>query len=185
MLDGVRYASNFPSVSQYGFEHQPFALVSIHRFENIFTSRFTKVILPVLKNIAQTQLLVFVLHPTTRERIHSLGLEEELTSNSNIILHERFSFVEWIRLCARAKFVITDGGSNQEELSYLGVPTLLFRKETERHEGIGSNVVISNFDEKIITDFIEKLDLYRTNVLYDDANPSKKIISTIRELAQD
>jgi len=185
MLDGVRYALNFPSGPQFDFENQPFALVSIHRFENIFTSRFTEVILPTLKNIAKNYFLVFVLHPATRERIHSLDLEKELTSNPNIILHERFGFVEWIRLCSMAEFVITDGGSNQEELSYLGVPTLLFRKETERREGIGNNVVISKFDDHIITDFIKNPGQYRTKALQTDVYPSKKIISTIRELPED
>ena len=184
MLDGVRYALNFPFKSQFGFENQPFAMVSIHRFENIFTSRLTEVILPTLKNIAKTYFLVFVLHPATRERIRGLGLEKELTSIPNILLHERFGFVEWIRLCSMAEFVITDGGSNQEELSYLGVPTLLFRKETERREGIGKNVVISKFDDRIITDFIKNPSQYRAEALHAGVYPSNKIINTIRELPE-
>jgi len=185
MLDGVRYALNFPFKSQFDFENQPFAMVSIHRFENIFTPRLTEVILPALKNIAKTYFLVFVLHPATRERIRSLGLEKELTSTPNILPHERFGFVEWIRLCSKSEFVITDGGSNQEELSYLGVPTLLFRKETERREGIGRNVVISKFDDRIITDFIKNPSQYRTEAIHAGIHPSSKIINTIRELPED
>jgi UDP-N-acetylglucosamine 2-epimerase (non-hydrolysing) len=184
MLDGVRYALNGPSDNQFDFEDKPFALVSIHRFENIFTSRFTDTILPTLINISKSYFLVFVMHPATRERIRSFGLEKELTSYSNIILHERFGFVEWIRLCNKAEFVITDGGSNQEELSYMGTPTLLLRNETERREGIGNNVVISKFDDNIIKDFVQSPAQYRTQAVQVDAYPSQKIVGTIQELSK-
>jgi UDP-N-acetylglucosamine 2-epimerase (non-hydrolysing) len=179
MLDGVRYALNYSAKSRFDFENTSFALVSIHRFENIFTARFTDVILPVLKDVAQTHHLVFVLHPPTRERLHSLGLLEELNSVPNITFHPRFGFVDWVKLCSQAEFVITDGGSNQEELSYLGVPTLLFRYETERQEGLGENVVVSKFDKNVISGFINNPGQYRRKPLLSLAKPSDKIIQVL------
>lgn len=179
MLDGVRYALNYPVRNHFDFEDAPFVLVSIHRFENIFTSRFADIILPVLKEIAQKYHLVFVLHPTTRERIRHLGLEDELSSNLNITLHERFGFVDWVNLCNKAQFVITDGGSNQEELSYLGVPTLLFRDETERKEGLGQNVVLSHFDRQIIEEFLQNLETHRLKPLLGSAEPVELIIQSL------
>ena len=181
MLDSVRYALNYPPKDHFDFENTSFAIVSIHRFENIFTSRFENVILPILKDIAKDYRLVFTLHPTTRERLRALGLYEELSEHPNIILHERFGFIDWINLCSKSKFAITDGGSNQEELSYLGVPTLLFRYETERREGLGENVVISNFDKEIISEFIHNLDGYIKTPVLSHAQPSKTIIQVISE----
>jgi UDP-N-acetylglucosamine 2-epimerase (non-hydrolysing) len=182
MLDGVRYALQHPSSSHFDFEDRPFAIASIHRFENIFTSRFTEVILPILKDVARRYHLVFVLHPTTRERINSLGLLDSLTSDPNITLHARFDFIEWIKLCSKAEFVITDGGSNQEELSYLGVPTLLFRDETERQEGLGENVVVSRFDKTLINIFVDNPSQYRREPLISHAKPSEKVIQVIEGL---
>lgn len=179
MLDGVRYALNYPSKDYFDFEDSPFVIVSIHRFENIFTSRFTDLILPILKNIANDHRLIFTLHPTTRERLRALGLYEELSTHPNFSLHERFGFVDWINVCSKAEFVITDGGSNQEELSYLGVPTLLFRYETERNEGVGKNVVISKFDEETIYNFIQNPDKYKQNPALSFAEPSEKIIQVV------
>lgn len=179
MLDGVRYALQHPSGVRFDFEDKPFALVSIHRFENIFTSRFTDVILPILKCIAMTHRLVFILHPTTRERIQSLGLLEKLGSNPNIILHARIDFIDWVNLCNKAEFVISDGGSNQEELSYLGIPTLLLRNETERREGLGGNVVVSRFDKTIINNFVNNPGQYRREPIISHAKPSEKIIQVI------
>ncbi len=179
ILDGVRYALNCADRQHFDFEETRYAVVSIHRFENIFTARFTKKILPLLMDIAEQHFLVFTLHPTTRERLRSLGLLEELSHHPNISLHERFGFVEWINICRKAEFVITDGGSNQEELSYLGVPTLLFRNETERQEGLGENIVISKFDSEIIQQFLWNLDRYRIDPSLQSAHPSDVIIQTI------
>ncbi len=179
MLDGVRYALSHPSMMHFEFERCPYVIVSIHRFENIFTARFTKTIIPFLKDIARNHHLVITLHPATRERLFALGLYDQLSSNKNITVHERFNFVDWINVCSKANFVITDGGSNQEELSYLGVPTLLFRHETERREGLGENVVMSGFDKKVIDSFINHLEQYRKAPSLSDAEPSEKIIQVI------
>lgn len=179
MLDGVRYALSCASDTHFDFQASPYALVSIHRFENIFAARLTKLILPLLLRIARDHRLVVTLHPTTRERLMALGLYDELSSHENIILHERFNFIDWVRVCSEAEFVITDGGSNQEELSYLGVPTLLFRHETERREGLGANVVLSKFDERIIERFVADPAAYRREPSLSLAAPSEKIIETI------
>ncbi len=179
MLDGVRYALSHPSEISFDFQKSSYTVVSIHRFENIFADRFTRVIIPVLKEIAETHHLIITLHPTTRERLHSLDLYPDLNAHKNITLHERFGFVDWINVCSKADFVITDGGSNQEELSYLGVPTLLFRNETERQEGLGQNVVLSKFDKNIIGHFVQNLEQYRKQALLIDVHPSTKIIQTI------
>ncbi len=179
MLDGVRYARSVAEKSQFDFQDRPYAVVSIHRFENIFTSRLSGVILPILLDIARSHRLVFTLHPTTRERLRSLGLYDALSTHPNITLHERFGFVDWINVCEKAEFVITDGGSNQEELSYLGVPTLLFRNETERREGLGGNVVLSKFDRTIIDQFINHYREYRVNSAQITAQPVQTILQVI------
>ncbi len=180
MLDGVRYALNYPVKPHFDFEDAPFAVVSIHRFENIFTARFTDMIFPVLKEIAKTCRIVFVLHPATRERLHDLGLLDTLNSEPNITLRARFGFIDWVNLCNKAEFVVTDGGSNQEELSYLGVPTLLFRYETERREGLGENVVLSKFDKNIISNFVNNPAQYRKKSQLSNASPSETIIQVVR-----
>jgi UDP-N-acetylglucosamine 2-epimerase (non-hydrolysing) len=182
MLDGVQYALDHPSGAQFDFQSAPYAIVSIHRFENIFSSRFISVIVPLLKEISQFEHLVFTLHPTTRERLIALDLYDELNGIKNITLHARFRFLDWISVCHRARFVITDGGSNQQELSYLGVPTLLFRKETESKEGLGQNVILSGFNKVTIANFLENLETYRKNISQKNIQPSEKIIQTIRDI---
>lgn len=176
MLDGVRFALLSGRKNVFNFEKKPFVLVSIHRYENIFKKRFTDEIIPLLERIANKHQLIITLHPTTRERLIKLNLYNSLKKNKNIILHKRFNFIDWISLCDKAEFVISDGGSNQEELSYLGVPTLLFRKETERKEGLGNNVVLSMFNHNIINSFIKNYNKYRVDSMVKKIFPSKSIV---------
>jgi UDP-N-acetylglucosamine 2-epimerase (non-hydrolysing) len=180
MLDGVKYAVENPKETQFDFQREPYILVSIHRYENIFKDRFTETIIPYLKEISKKHKLVITLHPTTRERLKKLNLYDELDKDERIILHERFDFIDWINVCNDAEFVISDGGSNQEELSYLGVPTILFREETERKEGLGENIVLSKFDKAIIDDFVVRYEDFRRKALFEDVSPSERIVDYLK-----
>lgn len=182
MLDGVKFAVDSEKKTDFDFQKEPYVLVSIHRYENIFKDRFTEVIIPYLKEISKKHKLVITLHPTTRERLKELNLFDELNKEKNIVLHKRFDFIDWINVCNDADFVISDGGSNQEELSYLGVPTLLFRDHTERKEGLGKNIVLSMFDKEVIDEFVEKFKKYRREPLFAEVHPSEEIVENLLKI---
>jgi UDP-N-acetylglucosamine 2-epimerase (non-hydrolysing) len=184
MLDGVRFALNQPQKSLFQFQDEPYALVSLHRYENIFTSRLTETILPILKEIAKHFRLVFTLHPTTRERLLGQNLYKDLDSHPNIVLHDRFGFVDWINICNGSEFVITDGGSNQEELYYLGVPAMLFRNETERPEELGENIILTKFDQNLIEEFLHNYPQLRRGKNLPDFSPSQMIIETLGDFGR-
>jgi UDP-N-acetylglucosamine 2-epimerase (non-hydrolysing) len=81
-----------------------------------------------------------------------------------------------MNLLQDAQFVISDGGSNQEECSYLGIPVLLLRDVTERKEGLGENIVISHYNKAIITDFIANIAKYRKAPSIDSLGSPTEII---------
>ncbi len=70
-------------------------------------------------------------------------------------------------MLAEAPFVITDGGSIQEECALLGVPTLLWLDRSERPDGIGVNVVVGRYDPQVVDRFLADPDArgYRCAVL--------------------
>jgi len=163
---------------------EKFIVVSIHRYENIFTKTLEKKIIPLLEKIAEKGfILIFVLHPITRNVLKkdNMRLYIRLENNKRIQLKERYSYFEFIKLVSNSEFVITDGGSNQEELSYLGKPTLLFRKVTERIEGLGQNVVISNFDWKKIENFVENYKEKHTQFLNAKISPCQIIVNYLKK----
>jgi len=181
VYDSVKIAIN--SKTEVEFPNEKYVVVSIHRFENIFTSKLETVIIPLLESIANCGfVLVFVLHPSTRNVLkkNDMKLYKRLENNKRIILKERYPYFEFLKLLNRSEFVITDGGSNQEELSYLGKPTLLFRQVTERIEGLGQNVVISYFDPKIIMEFTKSYKKWEKPSMNIEHSPSEVIVDYLR-----
>ena len=164
------------------FDHlpdYPFIIVSLHRYENIFQkSRFEKII-GILQWIAEYYKILFILHPPTVKQLHHFGLYERLNREMNISLRPRYNHTDVISLLEKCEFVVTDGGSLQEETYYMGKPCLLLRKATERQEGIGENVVLSNYDERIIQGFCRSYRSYRHEPLKLHINPSEVIVQTI------
>lgn len=140
-----------PIVSAYG-------IVSIHRFENIFSpARLTRII-ELIETAAARHPLVFVLHPSTKKKLAEYNLLQRIESNSQIQVVARMGYISFVQLMQNALFVISDGGGNQEELSYLGIPTLLMRKATERKEGLGQTVTLCAYNETALISFLDQFE---------------------------
>ena len=183
IYDAVKIAIN--SDVKIELPKEKFVVVSIHRFENIFTNKLQNKIIPLLEKIAELGfMLVFVLHPSTRNVLkkNKMRLYNRLEKNKMITLKDRYPYFEFIQLLNESEFVITDGGSNQEELSYLGKPTLLFRDVTERIEGLEKNTVISHFDPKIIMEFANNYKKRQTEFKKVDISPSQLIVKYLKNL---
>ena len=160
----------------------PFAIASIHRFENIFFRKRFVLILDLIERAAEHTPIIFVLHPATKSRLKKFGLLKRLQENERITLVNRMGYIAFCQLLDQSEFVITDGGSNQEELYYLGKPTLLMRKHTERIEGKGSTLMIGNYDLKSLQTFLETLDsLRRKRQVKSNNFPSSLIVSDLQK----
>lgn len=158
---------------------EPFALVSLHRYENIFRSARFRALIEQVEEIARARRVLFVLHPPTERRLEKLGLRERLEANPAIELRPRYTYFDFVTLLERAGFAVTDGGSVQEECSYLGVPCLLMRRATERREGLGENAVLSNYDPQVIRAFCLDPERHRRPPRASPALASDRIIDSI------
>jgi UDP-N-acetylglucosamine 2-epimerase (non-hydrolysing) len=182
LIEAVDLALKSPSDSSRT-ELNEFGVVSLHRFENIFNSRRLTTILELVEKAAGNYPLIFVLHPATRKRLTAFGLLARLESNPNIKLVPRMGYIDFVRLLKQAKFVISDGGGNQEELSYLGIPTLLMRKATERQEGLNSTATLCRYDANILTKFLSSLPSIGQTTRSVTTSPSKIIVDTLASYA--
>ncbi|WP_161808520.1 UDP-N-acetylglucosamine 2-epimerase [Methyloglobulus morosus] len=177
LLDSLKIALDFPyRNNNYPVPTANYGVVSIHRFENIFYSTRFKSIIDQLIEVADKHHLIFVLHPTTHKRLIRSGLIENLNQHPGIELRERTGYINFIHLLVKSQFVITDGGSNQEELSYLNIPTFLMRKTTERQEGLGSNVQIGNISADNLRKFIRETKTHSNKQLSLPINSPSRII---------
>ncbi|HEY5643445.1 MAG TPA: hypothetical protein VIS31_11280, partial [Woeseiaceae bacterium] len=92
----------------------------------------------------------------------------------------------FLSLIGGARAVFSDGGSNQEELAYLGVPTLLYRERSERPDGLGANIRLRAEIKESIDTFIGngRIDALRTASRLDTAAlPSRQTVDILRKWA--
>lgn len=147
------------STSNVELPSKPYVLVNLHRFENLSVPSRWEFMMETVLEISKKNHVLFVALPPTQARLKD-GWGERLRS-AGVAIIERQPFAHFIRLLNHADFVVSDGGSNQEEASYLGVPCLLLRLSTERREGLGANVVLSGLDPKVVSEFLQNPSQYR------------------------
>jgi UDP-N-acetylglucosamine 2-epimerase (non-hydrolysing) len=118
-----------------------FVLVTLHRPANVDDAVMLKNILHALNELAEKILVVFPIHPRTRRRIEEQKLSE-LTRN--LLLMEPLSYLDFLALQQHAIVVVTDSGGIQEETTYLGIPCVTVRDNTERPVTVtvGTNVLV-------------------------------------------
>lgn len=138
-----------PATSDGGY-----AVVSIHRNENLTNIKDFNFLMNLAMSVSDVIPVKFVLHPATREKIAATGWIERLHSKPSLELLDRMDYMDFIPLLLHSNMLLTDGGSNQEEAAMLGLPTLLLRRTTERNDGLGDNILLSNLDPGIIDSFV-------------------------------
>ncbi len=118
-----------------------YALVTLHRPSNVDKVERLRELIHVLEELGRDLAVIFPVHPRTRKRMEDLGLG---AGGKALQLIEPLGYLEFIALQRDAKVVITDSGGVQEETTYLGVPCLTVRNNTERPVtvDIGSNLLI-------------------------------------------
>jgi len=126
-----------------------FVLVTLHRPSNVDEPPIIAEILRALLTIAENETVVFPIHPRTQARIEQLGLPMD---HPSLRLIEPLSYIDFLALQRAAHFVITDSGGVQEETTYLGVPCLTVRPNTERPVTIhsGTNRLVGSTCREIV-----------------------------------
>ena len=108
---------------------QSYGLVTLHRPSNVDEAEHLREIMLVMMEIGERLPLVFPVHPRTRQNIKSLGLTPE---DGQVRLLDPLGYLDFLALQRHARLVITDSGGVQEETTYLGIPCLTLRENTER-----------------------------------------------------
>lgn len=132
----------------------PYVVASLHRFQNIFKRERFLQLVAIIEALAVGRRVHFVLHPATRKRLEVEGLLGRLSALPGLHLSPRLGYADFLSLAAGAECVLTDGGSNQEELAVLGVPTVVMREHTERLDGLGRNARMESEVEGGVVDFV-------------------------------
>jgi UDP-N-acetylglucosamine 2-epimerase (non-hydrolysing) len=137
-------------LSEFGLERGHYVLVTLHRPSNVDRKETLSKILHFLSSLSAKIPVIFPVHPRTKKNMDGFGVNESLRRNFKII--EPLRYREFIALEKRPQFVLTDSGGIQEETTFLNVPCLTLRPNTERPvtivEGTNELVTIDQLEEK-------------------------------------
>ena len=130
---------------------KPYALVTLHRPSNVDEPSMLDRLIRTLTALSQDIRVVFPVHPRTRKRIEDIG---GWNPGPNVRLVDPVGYIEFLALQMRASVVITDSGGIQEETTYLGVPCLTVRRNTERPvtASVGTNVLVGQDMDRLLSE---------------------------------
>ena len=156
-------------------------LVTLHRPSNVDHPATLGEVLRGLSRLAADRPVVFPVHPRTRDRIARLGGEPL----PGLRLTEPLGYLDFLRLMSRAALVLTDSGGVQEETTFLGIPCLTMRPNTERPATLtdGTNRLVASRADAIVIAARESLDTRATNTRRPplwDGKAAERIVAVFR-----
>jgi UDP-N-acetylglucosamine 2-epimerase (non-hydrolysing) len=156
MIDSLKNHLNVcrksPILDSLCLKSGEYAVLTLHRPSNVDDKDVLQRVLSALNEIGRRIRIVFPCHPRTRKELASFGLSDRI-DDSGIRILEPIGYIDFLRLQSEAKFVLTDSGGIQEETTYLGIPCITLRYNTERPATveIGSNILTGPEPEKILS----------------------------------
>lgn len=169
-------------MAKKALNRKEYVLLTLHRQENVDKKANLKKLLVILSKIHIP--VIFPMHPRTRLSLKKFGLDHTLSRMSHVKILRPLGYIDFLNLEMRAKIVLTDSGGIQEETTFLGIPCLTLRNETERPitVKIGTNKVVGLNIHKVlgaIEDILKGESKKRAIPPYWDGKTSQRIIAII------
>ncbi len=161
-----------------------YALINIHRHENLNSKNKMEKIVKILKNIRIKA--IWPLHANTAHFIEKYGLAGHVKDMKNIKRMSLTDYSDFIQLLANCKYLVTDGGSIQEESLIFKKPCIILRKRTERQEGLSTGInFLTGLNVKKTKEMIEQIEKNNVKVKnfqnpYGNPGLSKRIVEILR-----
>ena len=129
-----------------------YGLVTLHRPSNVDSKENIEALLECLFKISEKIFLIFPVHPRTKANLKRFGLWDQATSRKGLHLIEPLTYLDFLHLLKDATLVLTDSGGIQEETTFLNVPCITLRENTERPITItmGTNYLVGTDPKKIL-----------------------------------
>lgn len=138
---------------ELSLKSQQYGLVTLHRPSNVDRPEVLKNLCRTLVEISKKAPLVFPIHPRTRKNAEAFGLLAELETSERLFILEPLNYVRFMNLVFNCRFALTDSGGIQEETTYLGIPCITLRPNTERPITVGQGTnrlaTIENLSELV------------------------------------
>ena len=142
-------------LDELGLAPGGYAVLTLHRPSNVDDPAVLGRLLDALDVVQRDMPVIFPIHPRTRKNIEGSPLAGRVAGMANLRLMDPAGYLEFLKLTACARLVLTDSGGIQEETTILKVPCLTLREATERPitVEVGSNRVVGTDPESILSGY--------------------------------
>jgi len=155
LIKNLEKAKQSQIMQKLNLKKENFAIATIHRPSNVDKKEDLLKMINILDEMQTRLKIVLPLHPRTRNVIDHFGLRGMTKAMKNLIITEPLGYLDFLNLVSNSKFVLTDSGGIQEETTYLKIPCITMRFNTERPITItkGTNVIVGNDRNKVLENF--------------------------------
>jgi UDP-N-acetylglucosamine 2-epimerase (non-hydrolysing) len=145
-------------LDELGLTSNNYILMTMHRPATVDDVEGLKKLSALINEVSDDLKIVFPIHPRTLKNIDAFNLGDNFRNNKNLILTDPLDYFSFQKLVKEAKLILTDSGGIQEESTFLQVPCLTLRPNTERPITVttGSNELVP-FDLEIITKKVNQI----------------------------
>jgi UDP-N-acetylglucosamine 2-epimerase (non-hydrolysing) len=181
MIDSLIYNLNIAKKSnileKLSLEPKKYAVITLHRPVNVDNQSTILKLLKTIKEINKKIPIIFPCHPRTIKKI---------INKERLQIIEPLGYLDFLKLQSESKFVLTDSGGIQEETTYLKIPCLTLRNNTERPVtvNIGSNTIVGTNYNQIMKGVEQILNNnYKVGEIpyLWDGETAKRIVNILRE----
>ena len=161
-----------------------YALINLHRHENLNNKKRMEKIIEILSKVKIKA--IWPLHDNTAYYLKKYDLMKKVKKMENIKIMPLVNYSEFIFLLANSRYLITDGGSIQEESLVFKKPCIILRKRTERQEGLSTGInFLTKLNVNYSKDVIERIESNKLKIKdfknpYGEVGVSKKIVDILR-----
>ena len=172
-----RWTRKRPQIEQQGY-----GLVTLHRPSNVDEPVVLKKLCEALVQISKKIPLVFPIHPRTRKNLEQHQLYSFLKNCKGLFLPDPMSYMRFMNMVFNCRLVITDSGGIQEETTYLGIPCLTLRPNTERPITHGTNRLCECSDlEKRANEILSGSTVQKEKIEFWDGKTAGRIVDFLRK----
>jgi len=188
LIDNLDKARGLHATDRFGLKEHKYVFVTLHRPSNVDHEQSLTSIMETLAALSERMDVIFPVHPRTLKQMVSFGILQKVKLSPRLMITDPMNYLDTICLVDKARFVVTDSGGLQEETTYLKIPCLTVRPNTERPVTISEGTNKLTSIKKLSTDIENILNGFsRRSQIPElwDGNAGQRIINELIKITEE